>query len=60
MAATEAGLMTGMASKLTVLVPELKYMYMYLHKEFAKNLVNIEQGGLDVDNYFTVNFYDGW
>lgn len=36
MAATEAGFMTGMASKLTVLVPELKYMYMYLHKEFAK------------------------
>lgn len=32
MAATEAGLMTGMASKLTVLVPELKYS----HKEFVK------------------------
>lgn len=26
----------------------------------CQNLVNIEQGGLDVDNYFTVNFYDGW
>lgn len=28
-------------------------------QRICQNLVNIEQGGLDVDNYFTVKFYDG-